>query len=284
MERGFGRIARTVKRFLEEHGYQVHLGAWVDIMVRRRLVFDFQIGHWLFHRPPRRGVPSALYVTTEGRIDPRARSWLKGYDYIFAQSMWVKRMLEEIDVDSIYMPVGIDTDFFRPIDTVKFIDVLSIGIWESSWDNRKFMDRVCQVAFPYTCYVHTRPNLPYDKLPLLYNSAKVYVCLSSCEGFNIPVVEANACGLPVVYNEACATAENAYGVGVKPLKVYEVVDRGVPFLIHEPDIEGIRREVHRLLKDPSRLKSLSIEARRHALRYDYRKTFKPLLEVLPTPR
>ena len=283
MVRGYGIVSKMVARFLSENGYDVHLGAWVDIKLRGRLVFDFQVGHWLFHRPPRRGVPSALYLFTEGRIDPKARDWLRGYDYIFCPSRWVRDRLQEIGLDCILMPVGIDTNLFRPLNTTKYIDVLSIGIWESSWDNRKFMDRVCQVAFPHTCYAHTKPTLPYDQLPLLYNSAKLYVSLSGCEGFNIPVVEANACGLIVVYNDACATSENAYGIPVKPRRVYEVRDRGVPFLIHEPDIEAIRREVHRLLKNSVRLEAFSKEARINALRYDYRRTYIPLLEVLPKP-
>jgi len=286
-ERGFAALCRVVKKFLEEHGYDVHWGAWLDIRKRTpsgpRLIFDLQIGHWLHFRPPRRGVPCAIWVTTEGRIRPEARQWLRGYDYVFAQSRWVKQLLEEIDVEAILMPACIDTQHFRPLFVKKWIDVLSVGIWESSWDNRKFMDRVQQVAFPFTCYVHTRSNLSYEELPLLYNQAKVYVSLTGCEGVNIPVIEANACGLPVVYNDAPATNEFAFGIPVRPRRVYEIEDRGVPFMIHEPDIEKIREEVHRLLRDPKRLEQLGREAREHALRFDYRRCLKPLLEVLPLP-
>jgi len=284
MIRGFGAVARTIKMFLERHGYNVHLGAWVDIKIGDRLVMDFQIGHWYFMRHPHRGVPAAAYVTTEGNISPKAKYWLREYDYVFAQSKWVKQKLEEIDVDSIYMPVGIDTDHFRIIPMDKFIDVLSIGIWESSWDDRKFMEKVCEATHPYNCYVHRRSTLDYSKLPLLYNMAKIYVCLSGCEGFNIPVVEANACGLPVVYNDACATSENAYGIPVKPVRVYEKLDRGLSYLIHEPNIPVIRRKIHELLSDTKRLIAMGLEARKHALRYDFRKTYRPLLEILPTHR
>ena len=283
MFRGFGMVAHNIKKFLEMHGYNVHIGAWVDIKIGDRLVFDFQIGVWHAFRPPRRGVPCALYVVSEGRIPRGARRWLSGYDYLFAQSKWVKQLLEEIDLDSIYMPVGIDTDLFRPKPMDKWIDVLSIGIWESSWDNRKFMNKVHEVAFPYNCYIHTRPTLKIEQLPDLYNQAKVYVSLSGCEGYNIPVVEANACGLPVVYNDAPATNEHTYGIPVKPKRVYEVVDRGYPMLIHEPDIPRIREEVHKLLKDHKRRLVMGLRAREYALQYDYRRTFKPLLEVLPRP-
>ena len=284
MPRGFSAIARTVKKFLEEHGYEIHIGAWVDIKIRGRLVFDFQIGHWIMHRPPRRGVPAALYLACEGRIPRRAREWLKGYDYLFCQSKWVRERLQEIDLDCIYMPVGIDLNHFKPMNMPKLVDVLYVAIWESSWDDRKFINKIHEIAFPHSYHAHTRPNVPYEQMPLLYNMARVYVCPSGCEGFNIAVVEANACGLPVVYNDCCATSENAYGIPVKPLRVYEKEDRGNLFLIHEPNVARMREELHKLLKDPKRLEQMSREARQHAMRYDYRRTYKPLLEVLPKPR
>ena len=279
--RGYGVVSRYLKRFLEMHGYNVHLGAWVDVKIGSRLVLDLQVGHWYFHRPPKRGAPSALYVFTEGRIDRRAREWLLGYDYIFAPTKFVAEELEKIDVPYIMMWLGIDTELFKPLPIAKFIDVLSIGIWESTWDDRKFMNRVTDVAFPYTHYVHTRPTLPYDMLPELYNASRLYVSLSACEGGNIPVLEANACGIPAVFNKACGTKDLAFGVGVEPIGFEEKVDRGVPFYIYKPNIPKIREVVHMLLRDEKKLEILGARAREHALRFDFRKTFKPLLEVLP---
>ena len=285
--RGFGALCYIVKKFLEEHGYYVHWGAWLDVHVKtsfgKRLVLDLQIGHWKMFRAPRRGAKSCLWVTTEGRVSREARKWLLEYDYLFAQSKFVQRMLEEIDVPCEVIYAGIDVEHFRPLHMKKWIDVLSVGIWESSWDDRKFMNRVHEVAFPYTCYIHTKSTLDYSELPLLYNQAKVYVSLSGCEGINIPVIEANACGLPVIYNNAPATNEYAFGIAVDPVRVYEVEDRGVPFLIHEPNIPEIRRRVHELLQNPKRLQELSIKAREHALKFDYRKTLRKFLEILPPP-
>lgn len=283
MNRGFHTVAKYVKKFLEMHGYEVHLGAWVDIKIGGRLVFDFQIGHWAFFKPPKRGVPSALYVVSEGRIPRYAREWLKGYDYLFAPTKFVGRLLEELNLSYILMPHGIDINLFKPMNLPKFIDVLSVGIYESDFDRRKFMDKVHEVAYPHTCYTHTKPNLPYEELPKLYNYAKLYVSLSCCEAFNIPVVEANACGLPVIYNKSCGTEEVAFGIPVNPLMLKEVVIDGIPYSCYIPDIPKFRYEVHKLLNNPNRLKLMSLKARQHASRFDFRKTYRPLLEVLPKP-
>ena len=281
--RGFGVVARHIKRFLEEHGYRVHLGAWVDVMIGNRLVFDFQIGHWAFMRHPHRGVPAALYVVTEGPIPRRARAWLRDYQYLFCPSRFVKAELERIDLDCILMPHGIDTKLFRPLPVPKFIDVLAIGIHESPFDDRKFMRRVLEASFPWNTYVHTRPTLPYEELPRLYSSARVYLSLSGCEAFNIPLVEANACGLPAVINDACASGEVGFGVKVKPVETKVVDIGGIPYYFNVPNIEAIRRALGELLRSPARLRELGSRAREHALRFDYRLTFKPLLEVLPRP-
>lgn len=40
--------------------------------------------------------------------------------------------------------------------------------------------------------------VPYGDLPVFYNAADVFAYPSICEGFGIPVVEAMACGVPVV--------------------------------------------------------------------------------------
>lgn len=283
MVRGFGIVAMYVKRFLERHGYNVHLGAWVDVKIGNRLVFDFQIGHWAHHRPPNRGVPSALYVVTEGPIDREARRWLVGYTYLFCPSRFVKEELEKIGLDCILMPHGIDTTLFHPLNTEKWIDVVSVGIVDSVYDTRKMVDQITRITKGYNTYVHMRPSLPYERLPQIYNMARVYLSVSGCEAFNIPVLEANACGLPAVYNDSCATGEVAYGVGVKPVSCSVVRIAGIPYYMCTPDVDGLRRQLDRLLSNPRLLAEMARRAREHALRYDYMQTYKPLLEVLPKP-
>jgi len=48
-----------------------------------------------------------------------------------------------------------------------------------------------------------------DELILLYNAADVYICSSFLEGFGLPVLEAMACGTPVVCSNASSLPEVA---------------------------------------------------------------------------
>lgn len=53
-----------------------------------------------------------------------------------------------------------------------------------------------------------------DDLPLWYNSAEVFVYPSVFEGFGLPVLEAMACGTPVITSDVSALLEVAQGAGL----------------------------------------------------------------------
>jgi 1,2-diacylglycerol 3-alpha-glucosyltransferase len=75
-------------------------------------------------------------------------------------------------------------------------------------------------------------NVSDEELPLYYAACDVYATCSLLEGFNLPVVEAQACGKPVV----------AFDIG--PHR--EVVKRG--FLVKPGDVECFKRRIIELLK------------------------------------
>src|SRR5262249_29556034 len=56
-------------------------------------------------------------------------------------------------------------------------------------------------AIAFTGYV------PFEDLPALYSAAEMFVYRSMYEGFGRPVIEAMACGTPVVTGRASAVAE-----------------------------------------------------------------------------
>jgi glycosyltransferase involved in cell wall biosynthesis len=62
--------------------------------------------------------------------------------------------------------------------------------------------------------VHTPGYIPADELTVWYNAAEAFVIPSLFEGFGIPIVEALACGLPVLAADSSSLPEAAGEVSV----------------------------------------------------------------------
>jgi glycosyltransferase involved in cell wall biosynthesis len=77
------------------------------------------------------------------------------------------------------------------------------------WLSRDIEDRIerlqIEEAIRFTGYV------PFEDLPALYSLAEMFVFPSLYEGFGLPVIEAMACGTPVVTGEVAALSEVAGG-------------------------------------------------------------------------
>jgi glycosyltransferase involved in cell wall biosynthesis len=56
--------------------------------------------------------------------------------------------------------------------------------------------------------------IPVEELPLWYNSAELFVYPSVYEGFGLPVLEAMACGTPVIVSDASSLPEVAGSAGL----------------------------------------------------------------------
>ena len=72
-------------------------------------------------------------------------------------------------------------------------------------------------------------HVPYEELPSLYRGAKALVLLSLCESFGLPILEAMACGCPVVCSDISSLPEIAGNAAVlvdprEPLKVANEIE------------------------------------------------------------
>jgi glycosyltransferase involved in cell wall biosynthesis len=94
-----------------------------------------------------------------------------------------------------------------------------------------------------------------DELPLWYNAARLFAFPSLYEGFGLPVLEAMACGAPVITSTAASLPE----VGGK-----------AAILVPAHDTERIAQEMARVLDDPRLRMELRAAGRIQASRFSWR--------------
>lgn len=102
-------------------------------------------------------------------------------------------------------------------------------------------------------------------LPAIYSLASGFVFLSLYEGFGLPVLEAMACGTPVI---ASATTSVPEVVG----------DAGI--LVNPQDSTAVAGEMERLLDDPDLAQRLSDSGLKQAHSFCWQRTAQSVLETL----
>jgi glycosyltransferase involved in cell wall biosynthesis len=103
--------------------------------------------------------------------------------------------------------------------------------------------------------VHFLGFVPEDELPLWYNAARLFVFPSVYEGFGLPVLEAMACGTPVITSNAASLPE----VGGKAAA-----------LVPPHDTAQLALEMQRLLDDPQLRSDMRTAGRIQASRFTWR--------------
>lgn len=121
-------------------------------------------------------------------------------------------------------------------------------------------------------YRHT-PNVPQPQLPALYHDADVFVFPSLIEGMPLVVLEAMACGIPVI---------------ATPNGPADIVRDGIDgFLVPIRDPEAIARRLNQLYRDPALRAQMGRNAREQALRHTWqtyaRRAADAVLEAATTP-
>jgi len=106
--------------------------------------------------------------------------------------------------------------------------------------------------------------IPRDDLPALYSLAEACAYLSVYEGFGLPVLEAMACGAPVVASD---------------IPVFREWTSGGALLVDPRKPEGIRAALLSALKDENRRQTLRQAGLETARRLSWRKTAEATLEV-----
>jgi glycosyltransferase involved in cell wall biosynthesis len=103
--------------------------------------------------------------------------------------------------------------------------------------------------------VHFLGFVPEDELPLWYNAARLFAYPSLYEGFGLPVLEAMACGTPVITSTAASLPE----VGGK-----------AAVLVPPQDTDRMAQEMERVLDDPQLRMEMRAAGRIQATRFSWR--------------
>lgn len=106
--------------------------------------------------------------------------------------------------------------------------------------------------------------VPFNDLPGLYSLAEMFVFPSLYEGFGLPVVEAMACGTPVITAATSSLGEIADGVSER---------------INPIEVDDIARAIRRLADDPDLRRELSCRGIDRARRFSWSRAARETLGV-----
>ncbi len=132
-------------------------------------------------------------------------------------------------------------------------------------DTRFFPDprRIVQ-AFGIEEHVHFIGWVDEEDKPVLYTLAEALVFPSLYEGFGLPVLEAMACGTPVIAANAASLPELVGDAGL---------------LVAPRDVEGLAEAMMKILEDTDLRRDLSQKARQKALRFTWEEVARATLDA-----
>jgi glycosyltransferase involved in cell wall biosynthesis len=113
--------------------------------------------------------------------------------------------------------------------------------------------------------VFVRGYVGHEEMPVLYNAADLLVYPSSYEGFGMPVLEAMACGTPVIALDSTAFPEFAGGVAL---------------LLPDASSETLRSGILRVLDDRELRNRMSLEGPIRAAAYDWKVVTRRYLDLM----
>lgn len=142
----------------------------------------------------------------------------------------------------VYTPNGVDVELFRPLSEPGATPSLRVGFSGSKkHDWRKGVSELIQPAAAGLAGVELRLAMPgegyvpLEEMPRFYDEIDVYVCASSSEGFSLSVLEASACGRPVVSTRVGGSEE--------------LIEDGSNGFLVERSIDAIRAKLEHLAAD-----------------------------------
>ena len=173
---------------------------------------------------------------------------------------------------------GVDLEKFVPYDLDRFNHIgerpICIGwvgnsvFWGNKANDLKGVHTILNPAIDelkkegynlIKCFADKQERtIPHDEMPGYYSKIDLYICTSSIEGTPNPVLEAMACGVPVI----------STNVGVVP-EVFGEYQKN--FILESRDIGCLKETIKRMLSNPENLKKCSLENLQQIQQWNWKK-------------
>lgn len=114
--------------------------------------------------------------------------------------------------------------------------------------------------------IKTIGHINDEQLVKLYNTASLFVYIPFFEGFGLPVVEAMACGTPVITSQVSSLPEVGGNASV--------------YLKDPSDVAGLKSLINKLLSNPNRLKVLEKKSLAQARKFSWSQTARNTHKVM----
>jgi glycosyltransferase involved in cell wall biosynthesis len=145
---------------------------------------------------------------------------------------------------------------------IKRPEILLVLIGGKGWFFDEIFERV--KALKLEAQVRFTGYVDDEALPLWYNAAAIFVFPSLYEGFGMPILEAIACGTPVIAAETSSIPEVA----------------GEAVLLFEPhDVEVLAEHIQTMLDNPAMMVSMREKGLEQAQQYSLTNSAKKMIAV-----
>ncbi len=230
------------------------------------------------NKPVTTGVYDHLFLNPEERQlrSNFFRNEVTAYSVASKRLEKIYRELQEYPPPTAVLEDGVSLDMFKPAGLARFnlpmgrpivIGWAGNSKWAAEQDDVKGFNTVLLPALQILKgegfdilprFADRQVELvPHSSMPAYYNSIDVYACTSKSEGTPNPVLEAMACGVPVV----------SMDVGVVP-EVFGPEQQ--KFIVRERSVEALVEALRRLLTQPRLFQILSAENLRSIQPWDWK--------------
>jgi glycosyltransferase involved in cell wall biosynthesis len=182
----------------------------------------------------------------------------------------VRKLAPTIDDKVTIIPNYVDTDLFCSLDQPKVYDLVFVGRVTEQKNLHNLLSAIRGTAYTLAiagdgdlrdslqqefsdldAQVHCLGRIPHPELPKLINQGRVFILPSHYEGHPKSLIEAMACGVPVI------------GTRVRGIK--QVIEHEVNGVLCEPDNQSLLQTINSVLSKPDLMTRIGENARQFAV-------------------